>query len=128
MVTVADRPPGANKSQKTEVVTRTGVTPITSLSNRTACVCQEQQEEKDGARPHTGQDLVNRLNVEGAFGFPQIKVITQPAQSLDLNICNLAFFRALATAVRKQAATWAPLIRHWPALRGRARRARRLPF
>ena len=57
--------------------------------------------QQDGARPHTGQDMEERLNIEGACGFPQIKVITQPAQSPDLNICDLAFFSALATAVRK---------------------------
>jgi hypothetical protein len=57
--------------------------------------------QQDGARPHTGKDMVDRLNVEGACGFPQLKVITQPAQSPDLNICDLAFFSALATAVRK---------------------------
>ena len=45
--------------------------------------------------------MEERLNIEGACGFPQIKVITQPAQSPDLNICDLAFFSALATAVRK---------------------------
>ena len=57
--------------------------------------------QQDGARPHTGKDMVNKLNKEGAFGFPQIKVVTQPAQSPDLNICDLAFFSALAMAVRK---------------------------
>ena len=57
--------------------------------------------QQDGARPHTGKDMVNRLNIEGAARFPQIKVVTQPAQSPDLNICDLAFFRALATSVHK---------------------------
>ena len=33
---------------------------------------------------------------------PRIRVITQPAQSPDLNINDLAFFRALGCAVRKR--------------------------
>ena len=37
--------------------------------------------QQDCARPHTGKDMVNRLNIEGAARFPQIKVVTQPAQS-----------------------------------------------
>ena len=37
----------------------------------------------------------------GAKLSPQIEVVTQPAQSPDLNICDLAFFRALGAAVRK---------------------------
>ena len=48
-----------------------------------------------------GKNMVERLNKEGAQGIPQIKVVTQPAQSPDLNLCDLAFFRAIDTAVRK---------------------------
>ena len=36
-------------------------------------------------------------------GEPLIVVVKQPAQPLDFNICDLAFFRALGVAVRKAA-------------------------
>ena len=58
--------------------------------------------QQDGASPHTGQDTVAKLNAIGAKLSPKIVVITQPAQSPDMNINDLAFFRALDTAVRKQ--------------------------
>ena len=41
------------------------------------------------------------LNEYGATCSPPIEVVTQPAQSPDLNINDLAFFRALGCAVRK---------------------------
>ena len=60
--------------------------------------------QQDGARPHTGKDMVAKLNEEGAKakrGEPKIIVFTQSSNSPDLNICDLAFFRALGVAVRK---------------------------
>ena len=67
---------------------------------RTAVVRVQQ----DGARPHTGKNMVERLNEAGAKGKrgdPKIVVFTQSSNSPDLNICDLAFFRALGVAVRK---------------------------
>ena len=60
--------------------------------------------QQDGARPHTGCNLVERLNAAGAnakAGEPIFYIVTQSAQSPDLNICDLAFFRALGCAVQK---------------------------
>jgi hypothetical protein len=62
--------------------------------------------QQDGARPHTGKDIVARLNEAGAqvkrgSNDPTIVVFTQSSNSPDLNICDLAFFRALGVAVRK---------------------------
>ena len=62
--------------------------------------------QQDGARPHTGKDVVNRLNELGAACSPRIVLRTQPAQSPDLNVNDLALFRALDVAVRKLAAVW----------------------
>eukprot|EP01052_Picozoa_sp_SAG31_P031932 SAG31_NODE_3444_length_4259_cov_5.231250_3_plen_206_part_00 len=54
--------------------------------------------QQDGARPHTGKDNVNLLNEFGrnlpnATCVP-IEVVTQPAQSYDSNVNDLAFFSA----------------------------------
>ena len=46
--------------------------------------------------------MTQMLNAAGAKLRPRIKVVTQPAQSPDVNICDLAFFRALACALRKR--------------------------
>ena len=43
----------------------------------------------------------NKLNKAGAKLPIPIEVRTQPAQSPDFNICDLAFFRALKRAIRK---------------------------
>jgi hypothetical protein len=65
--------------------------------------------QQDGARAHTkkkpstGEEpLTKELNAIGAKLTPRIRVRTQPAQSPDVNICDLAFFRALACALRKR--------------------------
>ena len=61
-----------------------------------------------GARCHTQKKkdgfeaMTQKLNAAGAKLRPRIKVVTQPAQSPDVNICDLAFFRALACALRKR--------------------------
>ena len=46
--------------------------------------------------------MTQKLNAAGAKLRPRIKVVTQPAQSPDVNICDLAFFRALACALRNK--------------------------
>ena len=61
--------------------------------------------QQDGARPHTGKDTINILNKNGATLSPKIEVCTQPAQSPDMNVCDLAFFRTL-DAGGAQAAAW----------------------
>ena len=58
--------------------------------------------QQDGARPHTGKGNLAKLNAAGSRLPITIEVRTQPAQSPDLNICDLAFFRALKCAVRKR--------------------------
>ena len=57
--------------------------------------------QQDGAKPHTGKDVVARMNAVGATLTPTIEVRTQPAQSPDMNVNDLALFRALDVAVRK---------------------------
>jgi hypothetical protein len=57
--------------------------------------------QQDGAKPHTGKDVVARMNVIGKTFTPKIEVRTQPAQSPDMNVNDLALFRALDVAVRK---------------------------
>ena len=64
--------------------------------------------QQDGARPHTGKGNMNKLkdgtgeklNAVGSQLPIPIEVRTQPAQSPDFNICDLALFRALKVAVR----------------------------
>ena len=61
--------------------------------------------QHDGARPHTGEDVEARLNEFGAKLRPKIRVVRQPPNSPDTNICDLALFRALAVAVHKRLRT-----------------------
>ena len=69
---------------------------------------REVTMQQDGARCHTQKKkdgfeaMTQKLNAAGAKLRPRIKVVTQPAQSPDVNICDLAFFRALACALRKR--------------------------
>ena len=69
---------------------------------------REVTMQQDGARCHTQKTkdgfeaMTQKLNAAGAKLRPRIKVVTQPAQSPDVNICDLAFFRALACALRKR--------------------------
>ena len=61
--------------------------------------------QHDGARPHSAKNTEKLLAEAGKKrkrGEPLIEMIQQPAQSPDFNICDLAFFRALAVAVRKR--------------------------
>ena len=55
------------------------------------------QKRKDGTEPMT-----DKLNAYGATLSPPIEVYTQPPQSPDFNINDLAFFRALSCAVQKR--------------------------
>ena len=57
--------------------------------------------QQDGATPHTGKDVVARLNSVGATLDPKIVVITQPARSPDMNVCDLGLPRSLDVHVRK---------------------------
>ena len=63
--------------------------------------------QQDGARAHTGKEktgnerITNILNEKGAKLTPKIRVITQPAKSPDLSICDLSFFRALSCQTDK---------------------------
>jgi hypothetical protein len=64
--------------------------------------------QHDGAPGHGAEGTEKALNAAGAKrkrGEPVIKIVQQPAQSPDFNICDLAFFRALAVAVRKRRRT-----------------------
>ena len=69
---------------------------------------REVRVQQDGARCHTQkkadgtEPMTAKLNAIGAKLKPRIVVVTQPAQSPDLNICDLAFFRALACLLRKR--------------------------
>jgi DNA polymerase/3'-5' exonuclease PolX len=53
--------------------------------------------QQDGAGAHTGKDNVNKLNTAGARGKrAKITVFTQPAQSPDTNINDLAIFPSMS--------------------------------
>ena len=58
--------------------------------------------QHDGAPPHVGKDAEARIDEVGARLTPRIKILRQPSQSPDTNICDLAFFRALASTVAKR--------------------------
>ena len=66
---------------------------FTPLDHRTIRI------QQDGARPHTGGDVVNRIQQYGSTGEWKIIVETQPAQSPDLNILDLGFFHSLKVHV-----------------------------
>jgi hypothetical protein len=55
--------------------------------------------QQDGARAHTGRGNVEKFNELGREGGWHIEVVTQPAQSPDLNINDLGFFRSMKTRV-----------------------------
>ena len=55
--------------------------------------------QQDGASPHTGKNNPRELNLAGKVEGWNIKLITQPAQSPDLNINDLGFFSSLKSRV-----------------------------
>lgn len=55
--------------------------------------------QQDGARPHTGRDVVHRIEQYACTGGWSITMKTQPAQSPDLNILDLGFFHSLKVRV-----------------------------
>ena len=59
----------------------------------------EIRVQQDGATPHTGHDNPRKLNLAGKAGGWNIKLVTQPAQSPDLNINDLGFFSSLKSRV-----------------------------
>ena len=58
--------------------------------------------QHDGAPPHVGKDAEARINKAAKKLRPPIEIIRQPSQSPDTNICDLSFFRALASCVAKR--------------------------
>ena len=63
--------------------------------------------QHDGARPHTAKttmDQIKKYQTSAAKRGWDIEVVTQPAQSPDLNMDDLSFFRSLASKVRKKLA------------------------
>jgi hypothetical protein len=66
--------------------------------------------QQDGAGPHVGKDNVNKLNAAGARTrkrrngqmTAKIKVFTQPAQSPDTNINDLAIFPSMSKRFNKK--------------------------
>ena len=83
---------------------------VEKFNNNKHMRVREVTMQQDGARCHTDtqkkkagfEAMTQKLNAAGAKLRPRIKVATQPAQSPDVNICDLAFFRALACALRKR--------------------------
>lgn len=55
--------------------------------------------QQDGARPHTGNGVVQQIEAYGSTDGWEIVVDTQPAQSPDLNILDLGFFHSLKVHV-----------------------------
>ena len=61
--------------------------------------------QQDGARPHTAGGLVTRVEAAAlALGIDLI-VETQPAQSPDLNLCDLSIFASLQAQQRRKRTT-----------------------
>ena len=58
--------------------------------------------QHDGAPPHVGKGAESEIDKFGATLNPPIEIIRQPSQSPDTNICDIAFFRALASCVAKR--------------------------
>ena len=57
--------------------------------------------QQDGAPPHTGHDNVEFFNNKGHKDGWNITVVTQPAQSPDLNVNDLGIFRSLKYRVEQ---------------------------
>ena len=57
--------------------------------------------QHDGAPPHVGKHSEVLIDEFGAMLDPPIKIMRQPSQSPDTNICDLSFFRALGAQVSK---------------------------
>ena len=74
---------------------------IAKLFSTASWKVREVIVQQDGAKPHTGKKVVERLNKIGAEMTPKIALRTQPAQSPDFNVCDLALFRGLESKVRK---------------------------
>jgi hypothetical protein len=55
--------------------------------------------QQDGARPHTGRNVMHAIETFGSTNRWTFKMETQPAQSPDLNILDLGFFHSLKTRV-----------------------------
>jgi hypothetical protein len=58
--------------------------------------------QQDGATPHTGKGRPEVMTAAGRRHYPPICIETQPAQSPDCNINDLAFFSAHAAAFNKK--------------------------
>jgi hypothetical protein len=58
--------------------------------------------QQDGARPHTGQNNPQHIATLGSTGGWRFEMVTQPAQSPDLNILDLGFFHRVA-AIKQNA-------------------------
>jgi hypothetical protein len=55
--------------------------------------------QQDGALAHTGKGNVEKINNLDHENGWNIEVVTQPAQSPDLNINDLGFFRSMKTRI-----------------------------
>lgn len=53
--------------------------------------------QQDGAKPHSGHGVIERLQTAGSVNGWRFRMKTQPAQSPDLNILDLGFFHSLKT-------------------------------
>eukprot|EP00051_Salpingoeca_urceolata_P000209 m.511733 g.511733 ORF g.511733 m.511733 type:complete len:149 (-) comp103027_c0_seq1:185-631(-) len=66
---------------------------------RSSAYCIELQV--DGAPLHVGGGNINKLNAIGAALRPPVKVVQQPAQSPDVNVCDLTLYAMWASWVGK---------------------------
>jgi len=57
--------------------------------------------QQDGASPHTAGGVIDELEQYGSVDGWKFKIVTQPAQSPDLNINDLSFFRSFKTRVNQ---------------------------
>ena len=88
--------------QNWNTTARTRTVPLLTNKHRAARVEFATAYLNDGAPPHVGKDAEARIDAAGKKLRPPVKVIRQPSQSPDCNLCDLSFFRALASCVAKR--------------------------
>ena len=57
--------------------------------------CNEISVQCDNARPHAKKSIQSKIECAGKASYPIIRLKPQPAESPDLNSCDLGFFSSL---------------------------------
>ena len=97
---VYDKDVTLNAERYVKLMTET-VLPAISEAYRVTGV-REVTVQHDGAPPHVGKDAEGKIDNAGKKLRPKIKILRQPSQLPDFNLCDLSFFRALASLIAKR--------------------------